>query len=321
MKNYITIDGGTTNTRICLVSDGVIIDTVKLSVGARAGIDSGDLLKMKIKDGITELLNQNNFSKDDIIKILASGMITSEFGLCNLPHIKTPAGIAELNSSMFETNLSEISQIPFVFIRGVKSGVDNEDSLWENDMMRGEETELAGIVTLENISSDCLFVLPGSHSKLIETDMQGRITAFSTMLTGEMIAALSQNTILKDAVDLSIENADEEYLIKGFEYCSEYGINDALFKARVLKNRFGLGAEKIYSFFLGTVLCSEIKRIIGSEIGTVAIGGKRQIKEATVCILKKVSDKKIILISDKTVEYSTSIGMIKIYEYDKQKDS
>ncbi len=317
MKNYITIDGGTTNTRICLVSDRVIIDSVKLSIGARAGIDNGDLLKAKIKDGIAGLLNQNNFSEQDIIKILASGMITSEFGLYNLPHIKTPAGIDELNSSMFEIKLDEISGIPFVFIRGVKSGDDNEDFLWENDMMRGEETELAGIMTLENISSDCLFVLPGSHSKLIETDKTGRITAFSTMLTGEMIAALSQNTILKDAVDLNVENADEKYLLKGFGYCSEYGINDALFKVRVLKNRFGCGDENIYSFFLGAVLCSEIKRIISSETGTVAIGGKRQIKEATACILKKVSDKKVILISDKTVEYSTSIGMIHIYEYDK----
>ena len=29
MKNYITIDGGTTNTKISIVSDGKIVDTLK----------------------------------------------------------------------------------------------------------------------------------------------------------------------------------------------------------------------------------------------------------------------------------------------------
>ena len=42
---YITIDGGTTNTRINLVKDRQIIDNVKLSVGARSTIDNKDLLK------------------------------------------------------------------------------------------------------------------------------------------------------------------------------------------------------------------------------------------------------------------------------------
>lgn len=44
MKNYITIDGGTTNTRVSLVKGEEIVKTIKLAVGARVGIDNKNCL-------------------------------------------------------------------------------------------------------------------------------------------------------------------------------------------------------------------------------------------------------------------------------------
>jgi 2-dehydro-3-deoxygalactonokinase len=167
--NYITIDGGTTTTRISLVCDKQIKQTVKLSVGARKSMDGGADYKGEIKSAIEKVLSDNNIKNEDIKRILASGMITSEFGLCNLPHISVPAGIQELHENMHETVISEISDIPFVFIRGVKSVSDN---LSETDMMRGEETELFGLTP--HTMPDALYVLPGSHSKLIKTDCYDR---------------------------------------------------------------------------------------------------------------------------------------------------
>ena len=38
MANYITIDGGTTNTRISLIKDLTITDTLKFNIGAKGGI-------------------------------------------------------------------------------------------------------------------------------------------------------------------------------------------------------------------------------------------------------------------------------------------
>ena len=64
------------------------------------------------------------------------------YGLVNLPHITVPAGIDELHNSMEKVVLSEISNIPFCFIRGVKTECSN---LEDADMMRGEETEVMGI--------------------------------------------------------------------------------------------------------------------------------------------------------------------------------
>ena len=40
MKSYVTIDGGTTNTRLYLVADLKVERSVKLAVGARNGKDA-----------------------------------------------------------------------------------------------------------------------------------------------------------------------------------------------------------------------------------------------------------------------------------------
>ena len=309
MTTYITIDGGTTNTRLHLVRNKEIISTLKLSVGARKNIENPGLFKESIRDAIERLLKENNLTESDITRILASGMITSEFGLINLPHTEAPAGIRELHDTMKETVIPEISSVPFVFMRGVKV---IGDSLYNTDIMRGEETELMGMIDLSY--GKCIYILPGSHSKIIKVDNDGRITAFSTMLTGEMIASLSQNTILKDAVDLSDSSLNEEYLIKGYEYSKEYGINNALFKTRILKNIFACDKDETYSFFMGVMLCEEIEEIIKSDADSVALGGKAQIKEATAMILTKKCDKKIIVLDEKTVDSSTALGAVRIYE-------
>lgn len=309
MSNYIAIDGGTTNTRINLVCGGKTVDTVKYNVGAGKSIGNKNILKETVKKGIDEILQRNGMQSSDIRRILASGMLTSEYGICMLEHIKAPAGIKELHNGIFETVLSEISDIPFAFIRGVKL---DGGSFENTDMMRGEETELMGLAKDEY--GECVYVLPGSHSKIIKTDAGGRITDFSTMLTGEMIAALSQNTILKDAVDLENAALNDGYLLKGFEYCRKNGINKAVFKTRVLKNMFSASSDEVYSFFIGVVLCEEITEIIKQNPPCVVIGGRRQIKKATYELLKCNTDFKLVCVSDEAAEQASVSGMIKIFE-------
>ena len=309
MSIYITIDGGTTNTRIYLAENKKVLDKETIDMGARSCIDSKELFLERLKDSIEKLIKNNNLSSSNIECILASGMITSEFGLCSLEHIKTPAGLCELHNSMYKTYIKEISEIPFVFIRGVKTDTEAYESF---DMMRGEETELMGIINPD--FKDCLYILPGSHSKIVKVDLDGRIVNFSTMLTGEMIKSLSENTILKDAVDLKNSSLDSEYLVKGYDCCKEYGINKSLFKVRILKNIFNNSKDEVYSFFIGAVLQSEIEQIINYDTKTVVIGGKSEIKNAMEQLLKNRSTVEVITLDENTVENSTVLGAIRIFE-------
>lgn len=312
MKRYITIDGGTTNTRVNLVEGDRLIAAKKINRGAKAGIDDRDGLKIELKTAISSLLSENNLTESDLTKILASGMITSEFGLCELPHLIAPVGIKELHNGMQEVAFPEISCLPIAFIRGVK--VDSE-SLAEFDMMRGEETELIGLMALCGSDSQALFVLPGSHSKIIRTDSSARICDFSTMLTGEMQMALAGGTILKDAVDLTVTEINVEYLVKGYRFAESEGLNKSLFKVRILKNAFKKSAAEVYNFYLGAILADEIDSILSADAKTVVIGGNRRIKTATAALLGAISDKTVLTVSDDDVERSTAVGAIRIFEY------
>ena len=308
MRNYIAIDGGTTNTRISLVRDYQVLDTIKINVGARKGIEDKTLLQRSVQEGIEQLLLKNSIKEEDIYKILASGMITSEFGLCNVDHIIAPVGIKELHDNMYETKLEEITGIPFVFIRGVKIMGQSVD---ETDVIRGEETELIGIME----DAESAYILPGSHSKIIKTDTEGRIITFSTSLTGEMIAVLSSGTILKDAVNLNVNQLDAAYLLDGYRCCERNGINKALFKVRLLKTQFQKSETQIYSFFMGIILHDEIEEVLRYDVKKIVIAGKKQIKEALSILIQHVSEKEIVCVTDEQAENANIRGMIKIYEY------
>ncbi len=312
MQRYITIDGGTTNTRVSLVENKKTTDTVKLSIGAQKSIGNSNALRVAVRDTISELLTRHKLREKDVLRILASGMITSEFGLYKVDHLICPIGIRELHQGMKQVSLPDISSIPFVFIAGVRT--DSRD-LALCDMMRGEETELMGLMNKNSFGEDCIYVLPGSHSKIIRTDKEGKIREFTTMLTGEMIASLSQNTILRDAVDLSVTETDKDYLVKGYDYTLFHGLNEALFKTRILKNLFGANAVQTYSFFMGAVLSGELQTICQSEATHVIIGGKPQIRDAMATLLNLKSDKTVSALSDEEIASSVSMGMIRIFEY------
>ena len=65
MKIYFAIDGGTTNTRVNLVADGIITDTIKINIGARKSIGGNSELKEAVKKAICDLLKKHNLSEDD----------------------------------------------------------------------------------------------------------------------------------------------------------------------------------------------------------------------------------------------------------------
>jgi 2-dehydro-3-deoxygalactonokinase len=63
------------------------------------------------------------------------------------------------------------------------------------DVMRGEETKVAGFLAL-NPGWDGTLLLPGTHPKWVAVS-GGEVTAFRTSLTGEVFAALAEHTVLR----------------------------------------------------------------------------------------------------------------------------
>ena len=65
----------------------------------------------------------------------------------------------------------------------------------------------------------------------------------------------------------------------------------------------------------GSMTFDEINAVLKVKADKVVIGGRKQIKEAMSVILKAVSDKTVVSLSEDEVDKSSSFGMIKIYEY------
>ncbi len=304
--NYITIDGGTTNTRVYLVIDGAIKDKIKIPLGS-CSYETKKRLAPMIKEAIRDILYRNGIAEKSICRILASGMITSEFGLCTVPHSIAPLDIKEIKRNSKEVLLPEISSIPFFFISGVKT-VGN--SPLDTNMMRGEETELVGIME----KGEAVYILPGSHNKIISVDCDGIIRNFLSTITGELIAALTERTILSVSVDINADEPSRGGVIDGYEYAQEHGVNEALLKPRALRVAGEVDNAYIYGFFMGAVLSDEVRPILKMKEKRVIIGGRKEIKLPLAELLSVYSDKEIIILNDDEAEFSSVRGAIKIFE-------
>lgn len=73
------------------------------------------------------------------------------------------------------------------------------------DVMRGEETQLAGLAaTLGPV--DATVCLPGTHSKWVRLE-GGRIAGFRTFMTGELFSVIASHSLLRHSIAPEGENA------------------------------------------------------------------------------------------------------------------
>jgi len=79
------------------------------------------------------------------------------------------------------------------------------------DVMRGEETQIAGALALLP-GFDGVFCLPGTHSKWAHVSA-GEVVSFQTFMTGEMFALLSQHSVLRHG--MAGEGDDEAAFSQG----------------------------------------------------------------------------------------------------------
>ena len=134
------------------------------------------------------------------------------------------------------------------------------------------------------------------------------------MMSGELFAAVIENTILKNSTGFDSASLDADKILGGFDYAAAHGINESLFKVRILSNVFGESREGCYAFLLGCVLCDEAKAIINHPANKIVIGGQKQMREAMSIILSARCGKEIISLSDLTVNSAVARGAIRIYE-------
>ena len=291
MSQYrLVIDGGTTNLRVMLLnSKGTVLAAVKKDAGvSHTAIDGHNgRLKTALREAIQSVLSDHSLAAGDIAHCVAYGMITSKEGLLEIPHLTAPADLPALRRGMQSQTFPEIAAFPIAFIPGVKNSADTDtiNSFAAMDMMRGEETEAMGLWPLVRPNGPCVFVLPGSHNKLIQMEAKGEIAGCMTVMSGELLSALTNHTILASAVNHSFADPntyDRDMALLGYHEAEKSGLGRAAFAGRILSTLYKRPPDKVASYLLGAVLQTDVtalKAFAGAET-EVYIAGKEPVKTA-----------------------------------------
>lgn len=257
MSNLIAIDWGTSSFRAYLI-DGAG-DILQKSV-AEQGI-------LSVENGAFEQVLAAELGKFSDLSpgtpIIAAGMITSRQGWCETPYIPCPVGAEDLAANLVPYESADLGTIWFV--PGVNQLIP------EPDIMRGEESQLAGIITSEEMAA----IMPGTHSKWVEVKDQA-VLRFKTFMTGEIFAIVMKHSIL-GSVAGTIWNdlAFKEGVRRGFSF-NQTGstLLSELFQVRV-KTIMGREPEADSSSHVSGML-------IGCEIGEAVRSGFTAIEKKII---------------------------------------
>jgi 2-dehydro-3-deoxygalactonokinase len=177
-------------------------------------------------------------------EILLSGMITSRNGWVETPYAGLPAGPAEIAEKGVRKEIAGLP--PLLFLPGVAQAEPLPD------VMRGEE-----LTVLAAGLDDAVAILPGPHSKWVWLT-GGRISAFTTFLSGEILGFLKSGSIVSKLIPAA---GDAGGFAKGVEVAANGqlagGVLRRLFSARSLVLFEQLPAPQIASYLDGLVIGAE----------------------------------------------------------------
>lgn len=206
----LIVDCGTTTTRAYIVTkEGDVLGRSVRDVGVRATAFDGntDRLRVGITEAVTEAVQAAAVTADAIGMSIAAGMITSELGLREIPHLLAPAGLPEIADStvLVSPEIELLPGVPCYFVRGIKNrtaatALRFEDALLL-DFMRGEETQVMGLLDRLSPRLPLVCVVLSSHTKFVVIDSDRRIAGSLTTMSGQFYRAILDGTTIGKSVE------------------------------------------------------------------------------------------------------------------------
>lgn len=193
----------------------------------------------------------------DHILVILSGMASSSIGMRNLSYSNVPFALDGSSAEICKINADDMLPHDIVLVSGVKT---------DHDVLRGEETQLLGLIALLKASNqykeESILVFPGTHSKHIYIQEEAMVN-FKTYMTGEIYSLLGNHSILRDSVDITKltmkSNEDKDVFRQGVRASLDACILHQLFSVRT-NNLFELFDLRQNAFYLsGLLIGSELK--------------------------------------------------------------
>ncbi|NGO51268.1 2-dehydro-3-deoxygalactonokinase [Allomesorhizobium camelthorni] len=269
----VAVDWGTSRLRIWLLDqDGSVLAERRSDEGMLAARPDGF---GRILEGHLDALG----APVDLPAIIC-GMAGSRQGWVEAPYVAVPASMQGIfaGAAPIPGSRRDIRILPGVAQRDPASP----------DVMRGEETQLAGIASL--LGSDSHIVcMPGTHSKWVEI-ADGSIAGFATYMTGELFSVLAGHSILSHSLGAeshAVSATDPLFRRWCQDSLSDPGdVSARLFRIRastlLLDLKPGQAAAALSGLLIGAEVASASRRFAksGAPVVLVASGALRPLYEA-----------------------------------------
>jgi 2-dehydro-3-deoxygalactonokinase len=189
--SWIAVDWGTTNLRIWALDD-----TGQTIAHRSSGKGMGTLGRHDFEPALLEL--SGDFLKENLrTPVIVCGMAGSRQGWTEAPYMTAPCPPPSLsNATRVDTG---DPRLDVHILPGIKQ-------MEPPDVMRGEETQIAGFLA-ENPDYTGTLCLPGTHTKWV-TLGNGSIEGFRTCMTGETFALFARHSVLRHG--LSPDDLDSD---------------------------------------------------------------------------------------------------------------
>ena len=180
---WIGVDWGTSHLRAFAVDDAGAMIGHKTSECGMARLEPGQF-EPALLDLITPWLDGAA-----CVPVFACGMVGARQGWCEVPYRAVPCPPVAADGLTFVATIDQ--RIKVHVIAGLSQNVPA-------DVMRGEETQIAGLVMRQPDYCGAV-CLPGTHSKWVRVEA-GKVRGFTTFMTGELFDTLATRTVLRHSV-------------------------------------------------------------------------------------------------------------------------
>ncbi len=309
---YAVVDSGTTTTRVRGWRGGEVVWSGQRTAGARNTAIDGD--NRAIRFALFELLAALGASQGPPSAVICSGMITSNMGLHEVPHLPAPASPGDIAQGIVRVSLDGHA---VHFIPGVKTtpGGSGFAGLAAGDVLRGEEAELVGLREGLGLEGPATFLHIGSHHKAISVAADGSILRSLTAPTGELLDAVLSGTILKSStVPLDGLSVDMEAALAGAQAALSEGFGRALFLVRVGEQLAGLSKSAMTSYLVGVLASLDLDLARASGVdGPLIVYGKG-VFSRVLELLCRAEGYDVRVVDDEVADLAAAAGAVWLYE-------
>lgn len=236
---WIAVDWGTSTLRAWAMSA-----THRVIDQRRSDQGMGKLLSTQFEAALLVLIDDWLVDSHRKIPVIACGMVGAKQGWIEAKYRSTPVDLTTAS------HLSAAAVTGMRFSVNILSGISQSSP---PDVMRGEETQIAGWLAQHDAYTG-LICLPGTHTKWVNVE-KGIVVGFTTYMSGELFALLSEQSVIRHSLDANAVAVDE-----------------SLFSDALIETKSGDLVQQLFSLRAASLLQDVSANVTKARLSAILLG-------------------------------------------------